>query len=78
MLVWPFVFILHHHLHYTNNSSLVPLEKVLQFFPGQTTSQFQRWSNIYGEAKDTSFSIIYSDGNGNEVRSRSGGGGGFI
>eukprot|EP01036_Dinobryon_divergens_P031312 gene31312-40684_t len=45
---------------------VVPLEKVLQFFPGQTTSQFQRWSSIYGEAKDTSFSIIYSDGSGNE------------
>ena len=64
-----FSFCIHHHLHFINNFSLVPLEKVLQFFPGQTTSQFQRWSSIYGEAKDTSFSIIYSDGNGNEVSS---------
>ena len=61
-----FVILLYHSYN-INNSASVPLEKVLQFFPGQTTSQFQRWSRIYGEAKDTSFSIIYTDGNGKEV-----------
>lgn len=34
--------------------------------PGQTTSQFQRWAHMYGEAKENSLSIVYTDTNGKE------------
>lgn len=30
---------------------------------GQNTFQFQRWTSVYGEAGEKSFSLIYFDGN---------------
>ena len=46
--------------------SLVPLERVTRFIPGQTTAQFQRWASTYGDAKGTSLSILYTDNHGKE------------
>lgn len=38
---------------------VVDLERVTRITQGQTTFQFQRWTSIYGEASEKSFSIIY-------------------
>lgn len=37
------------------------LEKVHRIMRGQTTYQFQKWSSIYGDATDKSFSILFLD-----------------
>lgn len=46
----------------------VDLEKVVRIMPGQNTFQFHRWTPIYGEAREKSFSIIYHNQE-NEERS---------
>jgi hypothetical protein len=38
---------------------LVDLEKVSQIMQGQNTYQFQRWSSLFGDAQDKSFTVIY-------------------
>lgn len=35
------------------------MEKVSQIMQGQTTFQFQKWSAIFGDAQDKSFTIVY-------------------
>lgn len=44
----------------------VDLEKVLRVMQGQNTFQFQRYSSIYGDASEKSFSIVYLDKDGKE------------
>lgn len=46
--------------------SSVDLEKVLRIMQGQNTFQFQRYSQIYGDANEKSFSIVYQDTDGKE------------
>ena len=53
-------------IYYYNAGFLVDLERVVRFLPGQTTPQFQRWAHIYGEAKENSLSIVYTDNTGKE------------
>eukprot|EP01032_Pedospumella_encystans_P021097 gene21097-23939_t len=44
----------------------VDLEKVIRVMQGQNTFQFQRYSQIYGDANEKSFSIVYQDSDGKE------------
>ncbi|KAJ1426888.1 PLC-like phosphodiesterase [Ochromonadaceae sp. CCMP2298] len=46
--------------------SHVDLEKVLRIMQGQNTFQFQRYSGIYGDASEKSFSVVFLDDNGTE------------
>ena len=43
------------------------MEKVLRIMKGQNTYQFTRYSHIYGEAAEKSFSIVYLNNDGLEV-----------
>jgi phosphatidylinositol phospholipase C delta len=44
----------------------VDLEKVLRIMQGQNTYQFQRYTAIYGDASEKSFSVVFLDGDGTE------------
>jgi phosphatidylinositol phospholipase C, delta len=44
----------------------VDLEKVIRIMQGQNTFQFQRYSHIYADANEKSFSIVYQDTDGTE------------
>lgn len=45
---------------------LVDMERVIRIMKGQNTYQFTRYSSIYGEAAEKSFSIVYFNSDGSE------------
>lgn len=47
-------------------TNVIDLEKVSQIMQGQNTFQFQRFSALYGDSQDKSFSIIYRNDDNEE------------